>query len=547
MSSFDLPHQGSRAGWSFAAAAILAVTTAFVIMRPGVGYDPARGLLASEQRLRGGANTLSELSLADPVDLSRDRLQPISWWPPGQQMVVYALRRTGVSLGGALKTLGLASWGVGMLAWSVYFATALADKRLLPWLVGAFALLRASHWAAYEYTGGDTLLWPLFPIVALLLLRAFRADSGATKFAAAAGALAGLLGLIKYTALILLVGWIAGVGWFVARRMTRQALPIAAAFMAGAALGLIVAFVGAAQALAGPTPAASITAHSWWTVLAECAAGPLFAIADVSAVVLSISIWGDLASPADATIGLVALGLAALFVWWLLESRRSIGAPEAHAGARRFVLPLGLAMTTVTSAALAILLWRGGQISWEGRHQQYGAFLLLPILVDAFRRAWTGTRGRARALTAMCCLVLIATPVAYGAIALARHAYRNVLLRSSYTSDGLQLYWTGEGQGAEAFERELAALPWFRQALIATPVVTVALAFPDHRALLVMDSERWEEERYQGRPQGAVALLAPPWFAAEGVALIRAKFENISTWERIDLKSVPTAQLWRGQ
>jgi len=82
-------------GWTFAVAALFVVTVGFVVMRPSVGYDPARGLLAAEQRLRGGANSLSQMVTADPGDLRRDRLQTISWWAPGQQMLFYSLRRLG--------------------------------------------------------------------------------------------------------------------------------------------------------------------------------------------------------------------------------------------------------------------------------------------------------------------------------------------------------------------------------------------------------------------------------------------------------------------
>jgi len=316
-------------------------------------------------------------------------------------------------------------------------------------------------------------------------------------------------------------------------------------FIFGAAVGAGIAYAGAAQALSGPTPAWGATTHPWWAVLAECLTGPLFAIADVSAIATSASIWGDYPFPADTTIGFVAIGLGVLFLGWSLACRREIRTENS-----RLSQPAGhlaLAVVGVTSVVLAILLWRGGRISWEGRHQQYGAFLLFPMIAEALARAWRTRVFPARVLTAIMATVLIAAPVGYGVIALARHAARSLGMRAAYTSSGLLLYWTADGAGAVAFEREMAGLSWLRQAVIATPVPTIALALPDHRFLLVLDSDRFEEERYRVNPPVEVAVLAPPWLAPEALAIIRAHFENVGRWEQINLASVPKAQLWRGR
>ncbi len=114
------------------------------------------------------------LSTTDPDALDHDRPELISWWPPGQQAAVYALRVAGLSLGHAVKALVIAAWLVGMSSWALYFLLAAGDRRMAFALIAAFALLGASHRMGMTHTGGETIYWAGVPLAVVAALGACR-------------------------------------------------------------------------------------------------------------------------------------------------------------------------------------------------------------------------------------------------------------------------------------------------------------------------------------------------------------------------------------
>src|SRR4029078_4278274 len=94
-----------------------------------------------------------------------------------------------------------------MTAWAVWFRASLREIGLLSWVIAAFALFRMSHASAFDYTGGETILWAVFPVVALINLHALSSQSRASvPLAVLAGSLASGLVTIKYAGAILALG-----------------------------------------------------------------------------------------------------------------------------------------------------------------------------------------------------------------------------------------------------------------------------------------------------------------------------------------------------
>jgi hypothetical protein len=531
-----------------AAAAIITVGLAVADMRPSPGLDPWRGLLASEQRLLGRTSSLSQMTVADPADLTRDHGVNISWWPPGQQAVVYGLRRAGLSFGHSLKVLVVAAWLIGMAAWAACFSLSLKDTRMLPWLIAAFAFFRMSHTSAFVYTGGETILWAIFPAVAWLNLSALRASGAAAPWLALlAGAMSGGLVTIKYSGAILALG--CGAAWIWNTVCRDAAMTRCLAWLTGAGLGGALAYAAISESLQGATPASPLVTPNIAAVLAWTGAGPIMAVADVNDALTTVMKALGSAGPTDGTVGWLALATGAIFLAWLIPSRAIVVSSVRNgAPARRFAWRLAVSVSLVTSIALAVLKLRGGIISWEGRHQQYSGFLLLPFLAEALIETIRTRRSWSRQAAVACLGLLIGLPVIYGAAALAsKTLVRSAHLRDAFGSTGVPLRWSTRGEGAVAFARELSELPGFQSALLATPAQDIALTFPSHRLLLVMDRGDWWDRPYRGHPQGGVLLVSPPGVDESDTLIVRDMFQDIHQWRQVTLTSVPGTMVWRGQ
>ncbi|HEU5321285.1 MAG TPA: hypothetical protein VFX28_10805, partial [Methylomirabilota bacterium] len=412
------------AGWAFAVAAVLGVGVAELRLSPAIEPDAAWGLAAAEQRLEGRNASLAAVTVVDAgADLGagREVEHSISWWAPGQQGVAYALRRAGLPLGTAVKGIVLVSWLIGIAGWSLYFLLALADRALLPWVIGAFALFRMGHYSAYVYLGGETLLWGVFPWIALLNLWACHLPrrGAAVAAALAAGALTVQLVVLKHSAALLVAA--LGLWWMVTALRTGGERLRAAAWLLGLGLGMAALSVsGILALLTGATPAsAGYCSNPPLEVFAWALGGWLVALSDLAAATETLARNLGAAAPSGLIAalagGLGALALAWLPSWWRAGSEDRPWAPAS----RR----LALAVIAVVAGGVLGLQLRGACISFEGRHFQYGAFLALPHLAMAAREALASSRGPARSLGAMALAVLLGFPAAYGLTALVDKAW----------------------------------------------------------------------------------------------------------------------------
>src|SRR5262245_38136859 len=131
--------------------AILTVTLGIALERPSISSDPAFGILAAEQRLSGGGNTLQQINTIDPQTWETRR-EAITWWAPGVQHVLYALRLTGLSLGASIRFLVMGCWLLGIWAWARWFGLT-ATAAWAPVVLIAFSFFRASHYNGFTFLG----------------------------------------------------------------------------------------------------------------------------------------------------------------------------------------------------------------------------------------------------------------------------------------------------------------------------------------------------------------------------------------------------------
>lgn len=535
--------RSSAAGWVFAAAAVLGVGMAQLRLTPAVEPDAAWGLLASEQLLEGRTASLAAVTVAEAGgDLGRDTVHSISWWAPGQQMVAHALRQTGLPLGSTVKGMVLAAWALGIAGWALYFSLALKDRGLLPWLIGAFALFRMGHYSGYVYLGGETLLWGVFPWIALLNLWAAHLPRQAAGAAAAltAGILSVPLVVFKYSAALLVVA--LALWWLLTALRPGGERWRAAAWLAGAGLG--VAALAATGVLAlmtgGATPAAAgYCSNPRLEVAAWAFGGWLVGASDLAAAIETFARLA-FAAPAPSTlIALLAGGLGIVGLVWLLSFLARTG--EAGRPMTEGAWRLALATMAVTAGGLFVLQGRGACISFEGRHYQYGAFLALPLVATAARAALASRRWRTRAPGAAMAALLVGFPAVYGLTALVDKAWVRMPERAAAGGqDGLRRDWLPRGANAAeldaAVARAAGTSPW----LLATPLSTVALSYPRERLLILPPGE----DGITGRPEAPVLMLLPAGTGEAEAARMRRRFRDVGPWARIPVPSFPEPGAW---
>lgn len=525
----------------------VAVGALMIRMQPSIGWDPWRGILAAEQKLSDPAQPLTTVVVANAADVNRPWSERIEWWPPGQQMIVYAMRRAGWSLGASVKVLVIGSWAIGAFAWSAYFLLALGRRPLTGVVISLCLLHRASHASGFSYAGGEALLWAFFPVVALLYLWAWRRPSGRIWALALSGAMAGGLVVFKYTAAILAVA-LAMDGLI--RVLRRQARPVSwFAWIAGCAIGASLWLISGADPRLIDTPAAALTHPNIAQVLSWNAAGPLMALSDVYDLTATLHRVANLIPPFGTIVAPISIALTVVWLAWRTTRREDLAATASSLSPAGDARTLAIVVCVTTSIVLTVLMLRGGIISFEGRHQQYGAFLVFPFFASAIVRSWKWTTTSARRAPAIACgLAFFLVPAAYGIVTL---VHQSIVLmprvRSGIGPTGVRIDWAATGAGARAFVQDIRSLPDLSSALLVTSWPDVALTFPEKRGAVVLSGGADDPRTFHGRPHGGALLIEPPFIGTAEVETIKRSFADVTTWTRIPIASVPGAQVWRGQ
>ena len=244
------------------------------------------------------------------------------------------------------------------------------------------------------------------------------------------------------------------------------------------------------------------------------------------------------------TVPFLTLFAMFAFATWVVLSRATALHRGHTSAAPPALVRLVVSTVVLTSAGILVLTFRGGCISYEGRHFQYAAALFLPFLLNALVTGTTSTAGRVSAIANIALFVVF--PATYGAVALIDKAYvRTPQLLTGVAASGLRFDWaSGEG-GMAALERDVLDQPWFENALLATDAADIAVAAPRQRVLLLDNATTATPATLRGKPAGEVVLLVMK--SSDGHAALRSAFADIRDWTPVLLPGVPAIEAWRGR
>lgn len=553
--------------WLWGAVLVVGVFTVTGALKqwPSVVTDSGWGVLAAEQAVRGLGGTPVAIRMADPNDLSRSVLSPITWWAPSYGWVPYLFRSMGLGMGEALRATFLVAWAMAVLGWvGVFHQSGLGGARLAA-LALVFVATRFVHSNAATYEGGEVLFLATFPWAVLLTLFAWRPAEkvDAAGFSFSAGLFLPVLYLVKFGAAIaaaaVVLAWVlqtvrGGVSW---KRL--------AIFAVGAGAGSLLLDAWGNLGVNGPLNHPGDRAIRWdglWFL------GFLpLAPTDLDALLRWLLLHPTRAIPYGEIImaasgGVLTLALLALALRRREEEDGAIsvtacvvepGLRDKLAGAwlafRSLSPPQVLALTLALAlpAALAALVASGSPISIEPRHLRPAALPGLAIvfgwLVDRSRSKDFLARWLARGLLGGIFLV----PLVYGAATLVdKVAFRASASRGLVGMCGVRLDELTKGVRAADFREDLQHLVGGRRAVIWLPTPTIATELVEERLIVTQanfeSAAQLSALRYRGRPEGGVIVVYQDPFAADGrLALVLRAFRDIpeSAWRRQKLMRCP--------
>jgi hypothetical protein len=544
--------------------AVLTVTGALK-QPPAVGAGAAWGVLAAEQAARGLGARPTAVRMADPNDLSRNRLVPITWRAPANGWAPYLFRSMGMSMAEALRATFIAAWALSLLGWiGVFHQGGLKGARLAA-LALVFASTRFVHSNAASYEGGDALLLATFPWAVLLTLFAWRpaAKVDAAGFSFSAGLFLPVLYLVKHGAAVaagaVALAWLlqaarGGVSW---KRLAIFALG------AGAGSLLLDAWgnLGAPTSLMAPWDHAPNWDASWfyaWLPLAPTDLDALlrWLLMHPSRPVPFSEVWLT-ACGGLLLVALLALVLARPSPEGGLVAVAACPEPAATAGGlrgawrafRELTPPQALALTLALAAptALALLALRGNLPDAEPR-------MLRPAALAGMATVFTWLLDHARfergfrARFALALLgALFAIPLLYGASTLVdKTLLRAPPPRGFVGACGTLVDSLPPGARVSDFREDVQHLAGGRRGLIWLPTPSLATEFVEERLLVTQadtqSAATLAKLKYRGRPEGGVIVLHPDAFASDGrlAAILRA-FRDVpaDAWRRHKLPRCP--------
>ena len=543
------------------AVAIFTVMGAMKQMPSGVG-DSGWGVLAAEQAARGLGGTPVAVRMADPNDLSRSVLSPITWWAPSYGWAPYIFRSMGMSMGEALRTTFLVAWALAVLGWvGVFHQSGLGGARLAA-LALVFVATRFVHSNAVTYEGGELLLLATFPWAVLLTLFAWRPAEkvDAAGFSFSAGLILPVLYLVKYSAAIaaaaVILAWVlqtvrGGVSW---KRLAIFALGVGVGSLlldAWGNLGAIGPSWDRAARWEGlwffsclPLAPTDLDAFLSWLLMHpshSVAYGDLILVA--CGGILFLSLLGlALARPAEER-GVIPVSSSPVEIGLREKLARAWLAFCGLTPPQMLALTLALAVPAV----LAGMVVRGDAISVEMRHLRPatlpGLALVFGWLVDRSRIAGGLGRWVARGLLAGLFLV----PLIYGTATLVdKTLFRAPSSRGLVGMCGVRLDDLTPGVSAAEFREDLQRLGGGRRAVIWLPTPTIATELVEERLIVTQANFESISElsrmKYRGRPEGGVIVVYQDRLSRDGhLAVVLRAFCDIpaSSWRQQKLPRCP--------
>jgi len=496
-------------------------TLASLVVLPAIYSDCSSGFEVWDSMLRGSPFNYG--IFADPADISRDRIEFLAFWTPGQYVFPGLVERLGFTLGQAIVLVDGAFTLAGLAGWLLLYR---AFGFGLPTAAIATAILACSRHVALPfgyYNGGEVLMFGGAPWFLLLVWRLRDFPWFAVPLMLAAGI---VLVFLKLTGVIIF-GSAAGAAvlardgiWPVTFGTVRKAL------VAGLTLVLFVIVFYVLWFSKGVTAASEFSQPHWDRLLPNAAFS-------------AVAIWGaslslrDLAAfllinPGHEVLGsLQVLG----YVMLPLALATFVFVARSLAGSHREYLRFAFWMGLSYSAILLVSWVSGGSISeYDDRHLKIASLVVLPGIVEAF----TGARSRLvpggfwAAVTAMSL---------YGVASFAQHARQN--LQFPVGDRGFRQHNSTQAvlDFVHAIDRSADA----RGTLVYLPAKELALEMRRARFIAVQADFSSPEELAAPRFRGHVPLLqvlVPAKFLANGKAeLILRSFVDYPRegWARTDL------------
>jgi len=501
-------------------------TLAGLLARPSMSHDAAWGM--QELRTLRGGGPINSIISPDPADISRDRVNHVTWWSPGQYLIPGALTLLGLRLGVALTLTAGVSLLCCLLGWiqfAKYFALGPAIATLLVLFIATF---RYSTLPFSIYNGGEIILQGVTP---WLFLWGCRVPS--TSFFRAAGLVliaTWISFFAKLTGLIVVVAILTAVGIEALVRLRRFT-----AGMLGGVVGAILALGGlyVAWFAHGTTPASG-TGWSFHLPYVLFALGAPWG-AGISWTDMLTSILFNARHPllhgafwnGDLTVllclllpPLILFGTVIVKGWQQYASDTNL----------RRLLVISGGVYGVSAIVMSVIFAHGGDVSLEERHLRASGMLIFALVLAMASRLPRYSTSRL-AVGALCGLMSL-----YGCLAFGFREW-------STNRAGIDLYSrtyqaSVDESGIEFLRTEFAKEG--RGALFVVPSPEVVSTFPPGARILSNHLEFDTEETiaaqiYRGRVRGPLYIIMPTRTAetAKGL-LVLQEFKDYSTdaWEK---------------
>lgn len=416
MTSDAWPDSGPRRRAAVALSAISCAALFAVTARSPQGvsfYDPVIQLLALQQHAHGVSPSWNVLVRPDPADLSRDVQEWIAWWPPSTALVTAPLLRLGLNMGASLRLVVQLSVLLGAIGWTRWWgrfplpsAWVLAFACAVPWLrFGSTNLFRFSQ-EVFVFASAP---W-LFLMFAWLAAPERGGAVSRLEVWLGAGLVAGSVYWLKYSAIVPVIGLVAGVAawwWWKGsapgrpHRVARVAVLAAGCIASPLALRLWNASHAARDPLGASLrwdPMSLVFALSHPALAAADAFGP-FTYGLVSPGRYPFGGW------TMNGLGWVGLpgGLLMLGLLWRAGRR-----PDADRGAF-----LACASLTVTMAVISVF-WIASNVDHFPRHFAAPAMAALPAVVAEGLRVYRAVGRAQRWALSAAAAVYVILPLVFG-------------------------------------------------------------------------------------------------------------------------------------
>lgn len=549
------------------AVGVVAVVTIMGALKqsPAVSLGSSWGVLAAEQAARGYGGTPTAVRMADPGDLSRSRLMPITWEAPSNGWAPYIFRSTGMNLGEALRTTFLAAWAFSALGWiGVFYQLGVRGARLAA-LALVFVATRFVHSSSATYEGGEVLLLATFPWALLLTLFAWRPASkvDAAGFSFSAGLFLPILALVKSSAAV--PAGAVGIAWILQTARGGVSWKRLAIFSVGFGAGSLLLNAWGNLGTQSPFPPWEEHAANWdglW-FFADLPLAPT----DLDAMLRWLLMHPSRPVP-EGEILLAGCGGALLLALLLLallrpakEQRVATGAAnprettlreklaEAWSAFRALSGPQMLALTMLLAvpAGFSALALGGSALAPDPRFLRPAALMGLAVGLDWLWARWRSERPISRGLALLLLGALFVAPLIYGLTTLVdKTLIRAPTNRGLVGMCGVRLDALPPGVRAADFREDLLHLVGGRRAVYWVPTPTIATEFVEERLLvtqaLFQSSEALSHLKYRGRPEGGVLVVYPDAFAGDGrLARVLRAFRDIpaAAWTQHRLPRCP--------